>query len=67
MSRTPDQESFVVIEALKHLGVDPKLALGNPMMRQLVYQWVKGELTNAEFKKSCENMLILNPTLALAK
>ncbi len=66
MTRTPQSESVVVIASLRYFGIDPTKAASNPLMRQLVVQWSKGEINNTEFERSCKNMLIFNPTLKMA-
>lgn len=55
----------IVIAALRQCGIDPRQAAANPMMQDIVQAWVRGELNNADFRRCCENMLILNPSLAI--
>lgn len=65
-SRKPENAAAdIVIEAFKRNGIDPRKAFTNPMCRTMSIEWSQGRLTDAEFNKCCENMLVLNPGLKL--
>lgn len=64
-SRPATAAADIVIATIQGHGMDARKAASNPMMRQIVLSWTRGEMDDAAFARSCANMLILNPTLAL--
>jgi hypothetical protein len=68
MNRVDDiasQAAQLVTCYLRSRGICPRAALDNRLLSDSIVLWTRGELTNAEMDRICENILILNPTLTL--
>lgn len=57
------QAADIVIDAIRRHGIDPWKAAYVPIFRDAARLWTRGELTDHQFGRLCENMAILFPNL----
>jgi hypothetical protein len=58
------QAGGIVLDAVREAGLDPVKSAGNPVVRQIIGLWGRGEWKRDQVVKAFRNLAILNPGIS---